>query len=75
VINQSAQYASVDNTVKLKGFTRFDAAVYYTINPSYRIQLNVENLLDREYFSTADGNNNLQPGSPQTFKVSVTAKF
>lgn len=75
VINQSAQYANVDNTVKLKGFTRFDAAVYYTINPSYRIQLNVENLLDREYFSTADGNNNLQPGSPQAFKVSVTAKF
>ena len=75
VINQSAQYANVDNTVKLKGFTRFDAAVYCTINPSYRIQLNVENLLDREYFSTADGNNNLQPGSPQAFKVSVTAKF
>ncbi|MBU6339555.1 MAG: TonB-dependent siderophore receptor [Rickettsiales bacterium] len=75
VISQSHQFASVDNTVKLKGFTRFDGAAYYKINTDYRLQLNVENLFGRRYIATADGNNNLQPGSPRAFKLSLIANF
>lgn len=75
VINQSRQFASVDNTVRLKGYTRFDGAVYYNITPDYRVQLNVENLFDKKYIATADGNNNISPGSTQTFKVSLLANF
>lgn len=74
-IYQSKQYASVDNTVRLPGFTRFDGALYYNITPKYRLQANVENLFDREYIATADGNNNIQPGSPQAFRVSLTYNF
>lgn len=75
VINQSDQYAAVDNTVRLKGFTRFDGAAFYNITPDYRLQLNVENILNREYIETAHNNNNLQPGSPQKFILSLTANF
>lgn len=75
ILNQSDQFASVSNTVRLKGFTRFDGAAYYTINPDYRLQLNVENLFGRRYIQTADGNNNIQPGSPRAFKVSLVANF
>ncbi len=75
IISQSDQFAAVDNSVRLKGFTRFDGAAYYKINPDYRLQLNVENLFGRRYIATADGNNNLQPGSPRAFKVSVIANF
>ena len=74
-VNQSAQYASVDNSVKLKGFTRFDGAAYYKINPSYRIQLNIENIFDRQYIQTAHNNNNIQPGSIRAFKLSVVTDF
>ncbi len=74
-INQSSQYATVDNTVKIKGFTRFDAAAYYKINSSYRLQLNVENIFDRNYIQTAHNNNNLQPGSVRAFKASVVMDF
>lgn len=74
-IYQSDQFAAVDNTVKLKGFTRFDGAIYYKITPEYRAQLNVENLFDKRYISTAHNNNNIQPGSPQTFRVSLIADF
>lgn len=74
-VSQSGQYATVDNTVRLKGFTRFDGAAYYKINPSYRIQLNVENIFDRGYIQTAHNNNNIQPGSPRAFKVSLVADF
>lgn len=74
-VSQSDQYAAVDNTVRLKGFTRFDAAAYYKINSSYRLQMNVENLFDRGYVLTAHNNNNIEFGSPRAFKVSLTADF
>ena len=74
-IYQSDQFAAVDNTVRLKGFTRFDGAAFYRINRDYRLQLNVENLLGRRYIQTADGNNNIQPGSPRAFKVSLMMNF
>lgn len=74
-IYQSDQYASVDNSITLKGFTRFDGAVYYNINPSYRLQVNAENLFGRRYIQTAHNNNNIQPGSPRAVKVSLIANF
>jgi len=74
-IYQSDQFAAVDNSVRLKGFTRFDGAAYYKVNRDYRLQMNIENLFGRRYIQTADGNNNLQPGSPRAFKVSLVANF
>ncbi len=74
-ISQSSQFASADNTVKLKGFNRFDAAAYYKINSSYRLQINAENIFNREYILTAHNNNNLQPGSTRAFKASVVMDF
>jgi len=75
VITQSNQFAAADNSVRLKGFTRFDGAVYYKINNSYRLQLNVENLLNRDYIQSAHSNNNITPGSPRAFKASLIADF
>lgn len=74
-IYQSARFATVDNTVQLKGFTRFDGALYYKINSDYRLQMNVENLFGVKYIATADGNNNIQPGSPRAVRVSLVANF
>jgi catecholate siderophore receptor len=75
IINQSSQFAGSDNSVRLKGFTRFDAAAYYNINSDYKLQLNVENLFDRGYNLTAHNNNNIQPGSTRAFKISLVANF
>lgn len=75
VIKQSSQFAAADNAVKLRGFTRLDGAAYYKINQSYRLQLNVENLLGEKYIQTAHNNNNIQPGSPRAYKLSLIADF
>jgi len=75
VVGQSSQFATVDNTVKLNGFVRFDAAAYYKINKTYRAQFNVENLSGVDYILTAHNNYNIQPGSPRVFKFSVIADF
>ncbi|QDM24190.1 TonB-dependent siderophore receptor [Tardiphaga sp. vice154] len=75
VIYFSDSYASSDNSVRLPGFVRVDAALYVKINETWRGQLNIENILDKGYWASADGNNNLSPGLPRTFRVSATAKF
>jgi catecholate siderophore receptor len=75
VIYFSDSFASSDNTVRLPGFVRFDAGVFAKINENWRAQLNVENIFNKGYWATADGNNNLGPGQPRTMRVSLTASF
>lgn len=75
VINRSSMYAATDNTVRLPGYTRADGAVFFTLNPMFSAQLNVENLFDRGYYLNAHTNNNILPGSPRAVRVGVTAKF
>lgn len=75
VIHQTRMYAAADNAVTLPGFTRVDAAAYFTPGDRLRLQLNIENLLDDTYFPNAHNNNNLSPGSPLAVRVGVTANF
>ncbi len=75
IIYFSNSYASSDDTVRLPGFVRVDAAVYLKLNEMWRAQLNIENLFNRGYWASADGNNNISPGAPRTFRVSVSATF
>ncbi len=75
VIYFSDSFASSDDSVKLPGWVRFDTALYLKINEMWRAQLNVENLFNKGYWASADGNNNLSPGLPRTFRVSAIAKF
>ena len=60
---------------ELPGFVRFDAAVYAKINEMWRAQVNIENIFNKGYWATADGNNNLSPGQPRTVKLTAIARF
>ncbi|MBI2742250.1 MAG: TonB-dependent siderophore receptor [Rhodospirillales bacterium] len=75
IIYSSDFYASSDDSVLLPGFTRFDAAVYYQINEKWGAQLNVQNVLNSSYIDTADGNNNITPGSPRVFRLTLSTKL
>lgn len=76
VIHQGSSFATLDNAVTLPAFTRADGALYYTFaGGKTRLALNVENLLDRRYFPTADGNNNLSPGAPRNARLTLSASF
>ena len=74
-IKQSSQFAGASNTVKLKGFTRLDLATYYQLNENHKLQVNIENALNKQYTITAHNNNNLQPGSPLAIKLSWLGSF
>jgi catecholate siderophore receptor len=75
IIHQTDQFASISNAVTLPAFTRVDAAIYYTLNERFEAQLNVENLFDETYFGTAHNDNNITPGSPRAFRVSLTGRL
>jgi catecholate siderophore receptor len=75
VVHQARVYAAIDNTVTLPAFTRADAAVFYDLHRLVRVQANVENVFDRRYFATAQGNNNILPGAPRLVRLSLTTGF
>jgi catecholate siderophore receptor len=71
----SDSYASSDDSVYLPGFLRFDAGVFAQITETWKAQLNIENIFNKGYWASADGNNNLSPGQPRTYRFKVTAKL
>ena len=75
VIHRSDMFAAIDDTVRLPGYTRADAAVYFSLTERIRLQANVENLFDKRYYVNADGNNNISPGSPRAFRIGLSARF
>lgn len=75
VIYQTDVFAASDNKVVLPSFTRVDAALYYTVSPQLSLQLNVENLLDEEYYASAHNNNNITPGAPLALGLSANVSF
>ncbi len=76
LIYQSDYFTSFNNTVKVPGFWRADGAVYYAFNDrATRIALNIENLFDKKYFPTVDGDNNITPGAPLTVRVTLSSAF
>ncbi|MEJ7747264.1 MAG: TonB-dependent receptor, partial [Luteimonas sp.] len=74
-IYRDQSFASISNAVTLKGYTRHDAAFYYTLNERFSAQLNVENLFDKTYFPSAHNDSNITPGSPRGAYLSMTLKF
>ena len=75
VVYQDDMYAAIDDAVTLPSFTRFDAAAYYTMSRHLRLQMNLENLFDQQYYATANSNDNISPGSPRSVRVAVITGF
>ncbi len=75
VIYFGNSFASSDDTVRLPGFVRFDTALYVNIDEHWKAQFNIENMFNKGYWASADGNNNISPGQSRTFKVSARATF
>ena len=74
VVRQSRMFTSFTNQVALPGYTRVDALAYYRLG-RYRLGMNVENLFDRHYYPTANGDNNISPGVPRNLQLSLRASF
>jgi catecholate siderophore receptor len=75
VSHQSKRFASISNAVVLPAYTRVDAAGYFNLTDSIELQLNVENLLGKDYYATAHNDNNITPGNPRTARATLRFGF
>jgi catecholate siderophore receptor len=75
VIYFGDSFASSDDTVRLPGFVRFDAGIYANIDRNWRAQLTIENIFNKGYWASADGNNNISPGQGRTFKLQAAYRL
>uniref|UniRef100_B8HXA6 TonB-dependent siderophore receptor n=1 Tax=Cyanothece sp. (strain PCC 7425 / ATCC 29141) TaxID=395961 RepID=B8HXA6_CYAP4 len=66
----------LENTFILPSYFRTDAALYYRRN-NWRAQLNIENLFDIQYFSSATFGSRLgiNPGAPFSIKGTISVDF
>ncbi len=72
---QDSFFVREDNATEVPDYTRIDAAAYYQVSDSTRLQLNVENLFDEEYFPDAHSNDNISTGRPLNARLSVVVDF
>jgi catecholate siderophore receptor len=75
ILRRGDMFAAIDNTVRLPGYTRVDAAVYYSIAGRVRLQANLENLFDRRYYVNADSNTNISPGFARAVRIGLITSF
>jgi catecholate siderophore receptor len=74
-VYQGEQFASISNAVTLPDWVRVDAAAFLDLSDRFALQLNVENLFDSDYYSSAHGDNNVQPGDPFSVRLGVKVKL
>jgi len=72
---QDESFADNGNLVTLPDFVRLDAAAYYDVNDRLRLQVNIENLTDTDYFPNAHTANNITVGAPINARFTVTGRF
>jgi catecholate siderophore receptor len=75
IIHFGDSFATSDDTVRLPSFWRFDAGIYARIDENWKAQLTVENIFNRGYWASADGDNNISPGQGRTARLKAIYKF
>ena len=72
---QDSFFTTEDNSVEVPSFVRLDAAVYYDLNDNLRLQVNLENLTDTDYFPDAHSNDNITTGEPINARFTISGRF
>lgn len=72
---QDSYFVQEDNTVEAPSYVRVDAGIFYDVSRALSLQVNIENLLDEDYFPDAHSNNNISTGEPLNARFSVRYRF
>jgi catecholate siderophore receptor len=68
------QFALSDNTVRLPGYGRVDAAITYR-QKRFDVRFKVNNVGDARFYESAINNVQIQPGAPRSASVTVSARY
>lgn len=72
---QDESLISDGGSAVLPSYTRVDGVVYYDLSNNTRVQLNIENLLDEEYYPTAHATYQASVGAPRSARISISGRF
>lgn len=72
---QDSYFVQEDNSVEVPDYLRFDLAAFYDVSETLRVQINVENLFDVDYFPDAHSNDNISVGEPLNARLTVQTRF
>lgn len=75
VTHQSQSFINNGNTAILPSFTRFDAAAFYDVSESIRLQVNIENLTDELYFPNSHATHQATVAPPLNARFAINARF
>ena len=78
IVSTSDRYAlspTATQSTLLPGYTRYDAAIFGKFSKKLSLQVNLENLTNKEYALYAHNNNNITPGSPITGRATLIYNF
>ena len=78
IVSTSDRYAlspTASQSTLLPGYTRYDAAIFGKFSDKLNLQINLENLTNKEYAQFAHNNNNITPGSPITGRATLIYNF
>ena len=74
VLASSDQYALSDNTVRLPGYARADAALNYRLH-QYEVKLKINNIANTRFHESAINNVQIQPGAPRSVNLTLSSRF
>lgn len=72
---QDESFINNSNSAVLPSYTRVDAALYYQLSNTLRIQVNVENLTDTDYFPSSHSTHQATVGAPLNARFAITKDF
>ena len=72
---QDESFADNGNSTTLPDFVRVDAAAFYDVSENLRLQINIENLFDEEYFPNSHTANNITVGEPLNARFTISGRF
>lgn len=75
LIAQDESFADNGNTVTLPSYERVDIAAFYDVTDTVRVQVNIENLFDQDYFPNAHTADNLTVGAPLNALFTLRARY
>jgi catecholate siderophore receptor len=75
LVFQDQSFADNGNSAILPSYTRVDAAVFYKLSDSYRLQLNVENLFDTDYYPYSHSTHQISVGAPVNAALTIRGEF
>ncbi len=75
VVYQDESFINNSNSAVLPSYTRVDAAVFYDVSETLRVQVNLENLTDTLYFPNAHSTHQATVGAPLNARFTVSGRF